>query len=287
MIKANSETKSTKSTLRGYQTKSCKWVNSLDGTELFRAAEISHRFPVHAHDSYAIPLVEQGAMKSFYRRETHIISCGMLDIVNPGEPHTGEPAHDLGWTYRCLYIDAHLMSAIASELADKLVAPPIFRGIPSEAGLFMRLIALCDRLEIPRQVGLAEDVELRELLAQLIGRYTRPSGEVSVARRENQALNRARNFIEDNYDRSMRLHDLAELTGLNPIYLVRAFRNAFGLPPHSYQRRVRIDRAREQLRQGREIARVAAETGFSDQSHLTRHFKAVVGVTPGAYRRGS
>jgi AraC-like DNA-binding protein len=58
-----------------------------------------------------------------------------------------------------------------------------------------------------------------------------------------------------------------------------------GLAPHAYFEQVRVNRARRLLRAGASIADVAMDLGFSDQSHLNRHFKKLTGITPGTYRR--
>jgi transcriptional regulator GlxA family with amidase domain len=54
-------------------------------------------------------------------------------------------------------------------------------------------------------------------------------------------------------------------------------------PPRQRQTQVRVRRAKSLLRAGLPIALVAAEAGFYDQAHLTRHFKRIVGLTPGRY----
>ena len=56
-----------------------------------------------------------------------------------------------------------------------------------------------------------------------------------------------------------------------------------GLTPHAYLNHIRVLRARDLLRQGCPIAQAAVNVGFVDQSHLHRHFKRIVGVTPGQY----
>jgi AraC-like DNA-binding protein len=81
------------------------------------------------------------------------------------------------------------------------------------------------------------------------------------------------------------LDELAAVTGLSPFTLLRAFRAETGMPPHAYLNQVRVRRARRLLDGGLAPAEVAAHTGFADQAHLTRHFKRVVGVPPGAYQR--
>lgn len=76
---------------------------------------------------------------------------------------------------------------------------------------------------------------------------------------------------------------LARVAGLSAFHLCRVFRDAVGMPPHAYQTQVRVRQAKSLLRAGMPAAQVAAAAGFSDQAHLTRHFKQIVGVTPGRY----
>lgn len=79
---------------------------------------------------------------------------------------------------------------------------------------------------------------------------------------------------------------LASRCGLSRSYFIRAFKVSMGLPPHHWLMRNRIDRAQAMLeRTGDSIAAIALGCGFSDQSHLTRVFHAVVGTSPAAWRR--
>ena len=72
---------------------------------------------------------------------------------------------------------------------------------------------------------------------------------------------------------------------LSPYYLLRAFRAEVGMPPHAYLESIRIRRAQRLIEAGQPLAEVAAEMGFSSQSHLTQRFKQIIGVTPGQYAR--
>jgi AraC-like DNA-binding protein len=81
------------------------------------------------------------------------------------------------------------------------------------------------------------------------------------------------------------LDELALATGMSPFALLRAFRDETGLPPHAYLNQLRVRLARRLLDSGLPPADVAARAGFADQPHLSRHFKRVVGVPPGAYQR--
>jgi len=81
------------------------------------------------------------------------------------------------------------------------------------------------------------------------------------------------------------LETLAKRAGLSRFQALRAFKQRYGLPPHAYQLALRIGHARKLLREGATAADVAARCGFADQSHFTRHFKRINGVTPAQYAR--
>ncbi len=67
-----------------------------------------------------------------------------------------------------------------------------------------------------------------------------------------------------------------------------AFKAATGVPPHRWQMQARIDRAKAMMaHDAAALADIAEATGFFDQAHLTRVFKAVVGVTPGAWMKSA
>ena len=98
---------------------------------------------------------------------------------------------------------------------------------------------------------------------------------------------RAKKFIEDRFADDVRLEHLEAEVGLSRFYLVRRFRAEVGMPPHAYQLALRLDRARVLVASGMALADVASRCGFTDQSHLTRHFRRATGVAPGAYARSA
>jgi AraC family transcriptional regulator len=89
-------------------------------------------------------------------------------------------------------------------------------------------------------------------------------------------------YIHAHLGAEVSLDELAAVAHLSPYHFARLFKNSTGLPPHQYVIARRVERAKELLR-GRvrpALAEVAAEVGFADQSHFTRHFRRLVGVTP-------
>ncbi|MBK1840187.1 AraC family transcriptional regulator [Azospirillum sp. YIM B02556] len=80
--------------------------------------------------------------------------------------------------------------------------------------------------------------------------------------------------------------EAADLAGMSREGFSRRFRRLYGMPPQMFRLSGKLNEARRLLRVGQAVADVAAETGFSDQSHLGRCFRRAFGVTPGRYRRG-
>jgi len=126
-----------------------------------------------------------------------------------------------------------------------------------------------------------------ELMGQLIRSYVKPSGaggplKGGLSRRQ---FNRVRDYIYANFGEALNLDLLAATAGLSRFHFARMFKVSTGLTPHQYVNKVRVQRGRELLEQGRSQAEVAGLCGFAHQSHFAAHFKRHFGVTPGLYLR--
>ncbi len=259
----------------------------LDGVELLHAVDTHHYFPRHFHDTYCIPVQERGAMVSLYRNRRNVLTPGDVDFLGPGEVHTSWEGDGSGWSYRCLYLEPEFVAFAGLELGDRRI-PSLRQLAPHKDGpLFAALQNAHAGLLRSKDATLAGETRLAQAVAALLQRCSAVALVGTRAGAEPVGVRRVRQYLHDRFDRRIRLRALADLAGLNPVYLVRAFRTATGLPPHAYQRQLRINRAQTLLRRGESPADVAAQTGFADQSHLTRTFRNALGITPAAYARGS
>jgi len=145
---------------------------------------------------------------------------------------------------------------------------------------------LRDLFSVLIQPGLALEKQsfFTATMAQLFNHYGEKTQVGDTAGTDRRAVAMARDFLEDNFAENISLVDLSVLVGFSPYHLLRIFSDQIGLPPHVYQTRVRIKRARTLLARGELLADVAAATGFADQAHFTRCFKTYMGVTPGRYQ---
>ena len=93
-------------------------------------------------------------------------------------------------------------------------------------------------------------------------------------------------MLDANLDGKLPLSQLAEKCGLSTRHFARAFRQSTGVPPHRWLLSRRVDRAKDLLRDpALSLAEVALACGFADQSHFTRMFTTLVGLSPGLWRR--
>jgi AraC family transcriptional regulator len=100
------------------------------------------------------------------------------------------------------------------------------------------------------------------------------------------ALRRVRAYIDSHIGDRISLDELARQAGVSRFHFARQFRLSTGESPMEYLRHVRIERSKSILQsRGSTIAEVAARLGFSDQSHFTRIFGRLVGVSPGSFAR--
>lgn len=257
------------------------------GLELLHATYITHTFVPHIHEGFAIGVIERGAETFTYRRASHIAPAGSLVVINPGEVHTGEAASRQGWIYRMIYPSVELLQRAASEVAGQQRDIPFF---PAPVIYNDELAALFANLHRAFEQGdtlLERESRLLWVLAKLIVQHADNRPAFRAAPAEHNSVRKVRGYLEEHYAEPIRLEDLASHVSLSPFHLLRVFRQEVGLPPHAYLTQLRVRQARRLLAAGVPIAEVAARTGFTDQSHLTRHFKRTVGVPPGHYQQNS
>jgi AraC family transcriptional regulator len=97
-----------------------------------------------------------------------------------------------------------------------------------------------------------------------------------------------RDWIEAHLAENMTLSAMAEQLHLSEYHFAHMFKISFGMPPHNWVLRRRIERARQQLQQTNDdLLTIALQNGFANASHLSKHMKQLVGVPPGKYRHWS
>ncbi len=258
----------------------------LPDLEMLRATYITYAFSRHAHEGFGIAIVESGAMAFDYRGQTHVAPAGSVIVTHPGEMHTGSAAVETGWTYRTLLPAIDWLQQATKDSDRHSDSIPYFSTpVIQDKQLNRQLISLHQTLETSPS-SLERESRFIWEMAQLVSRYASDRPSAKPLGKEHYAVQQVRDYLQAHYTTNVSLKDLANLVNLNPLRLLRVFRKQIGIPPHAYLNYVRVQQAKRLLIADWAIMDAALETGFTDQSHLHRHFKKMVGVTPGQYARG-
>lgn len=249
----------------------------------------THAYAPHTHDDYVIGAVVAGRELFHVGREKGAAVPGDLFMIEPGVVHDGAPGPQ-GYIYRMTYPSPAVMQAIASDAAERPLAPPRFaRPLVHDRELASRLAALHEAGEAGAD-RLALDQAMLGLMAAIIARHGDGAQAVAAALErspggEARAIARALEHIDGHFAEAVDLAALSEAAGVPRVRLIRAMRRQTGLTPHAHLVDRRVREARRLLGRGMAPAEAALACGFCDQSHLNRAFKARIGVTPGQYRR--
>ncbi len=261
---------------------------ALQNLELLRATYVTHAFARHTHDSYAIGVIDAGVEEFTYRGSTHRASPNSIVNVHPGEPHNGHAGVPNGWKYRMFYPEVSLLQQALAELTEsncQNVMPYFPSPVIQDEALAGQLRRLHRSLETA-ETRLERDSRFLWTFAQLVLRHAEQRPWIKPVQTEDRAVQQALDYLAAHYAQAISLDQLAGVAQLKPLRLLRLFQRSVGLPPHAYLVQMRVMRAKQLLAQGKPIAQVAYDTGFTDQSHLHRHFKRAVGITPGQYAAG-
>lgn len=252
---------------------------AVPGVDLMRARFVRHGFARHTHETFALGVVRTGTSDLWVGGVRHVISTGGVVLLNPDVVHTGGPVDDVGWAYRVFYPSVDVVAA-ATGCPDPWFTRPIVADPAAAAVLGQAHLAAesADRLASETLLSTA-----LSLLWQGYGGGRRVAPAAGGAREAAAA----RDILHARAVDPPSLGELAAMVGTSRYALLRAFRARYGLPPHAYLNQLRVRRARTLLDEGVPAAAVAVAVGFADQSHLSRHFRRLVGLAPGRYQRNN
>ncbi len=229
-------------------------------------------FGLHAHETASITLIIRGSAGEDSPAQPSFVARSGECIVKPAGVHHANCFGD------------RPTLTLQIEVPQRRAAPHWRAAVARrgyscfyEPGMTAPLLALARELLADG----AAAAEGGDLLADALGGLAAPR-----APRRPTWLRRAEREIAERLPAAVRVQDVAEVLRLHPAHLTRAFRAAHGCGIVEYVRRWRVRFALDLLgRPGATLPDVALAAGFCDQAHLTRAFRAVLGATPGGFRR--
>jgi AraC-like DNA-binding protein len=209
---------------------------------------------------------------------------GSGSVKAPGEVSV-ERAREGSLAFQSVLFDTALVDEARAVLGSPRVAPR------------MHAIDPCDRRAEPlralhRQLlddeaGIALEEAVCDALHALVDVVCAPRGEPERRSTLSAHVARARAMLDAHLSETIDLESLSAHARIDKFRLCRAFREQVGLPPHAYVTHRRVAIAQGLLARGMTQTEVAARVGFYDQSLLHRHFKRILGFTPGAFVRAT
>lgn len=235
----------------------------------------NQRLPRHSHEYACFVIVLQGAFVETYGKKVR--SCAPSSVIfrPPDEVHS-DHFYDRGG--RCLTV----------EIAPRWLERAREHSISlNDSAQFHNGLLTTITMRLYREFCEMDNVSqlaIEGLILETIAEFSRCSVKASdlhFARRIEQA----KEIIHDQFSGSLTLARVAEVIGTHPVYLAREFRKRYRCTVGEYIRRLRIQAAcRELSSSDAQLAEVALICGFSDQSHFSRVFKRLTGMTPSQYR---
>ncbi len=221
--------------------------------------------PVHAHEAPSMVLVVQGWFEEQGRGRVR--RCTSRELYF--RPHHQLHSQRFVAATTCLTIEFVLAQHIA--LFSRLEGTASLDGMPT-------LVALRLYDELSRSVG-DHELIVEEQLAMLAAALHKPP--LLSERRRPPWLRTVREMVDTGLHQTIRLEDVARTVGVHRVHLSRTLRQFFGCSLAEYVRRQRVHRACARIRhESTTLSTVAAACGFSDESHMGRAFREVLGCTP-------
>lgn len=260
-------------------------IDALGGVEVLIANFINYQFETHWHDTWSVGAVISGAHDNSPKATGDgIVNSGQVTMIAPGELHGGRVLGTAGCKYVMFYFQhSELMTAFDQLGGNAKSFSNMIYDAPELHRALINLAQLIVEAQSPSSFDIdASWIRCLSLIAEQISQTDVPTLQASQ-HQDNKKLLLAREYLDAHANEFITLDQLAHEVSLSKYHLCRQFSRIFKMPPNKYLRQLRLQRAKELLNQGYPITEVALNCGFSDQSHMGRHFKAVFGVSPKKY----
>jgi AraC family transcriptional regulator len=254
-----------------------KMIRRTDSAGVLMAEAVSRNeclIPAHSHDQAHLTIIVEGFCEEIYNGKTRDITPLAVSYFHPGERHSlrvfNAPTRSFD-----LEIGEQWLSRLPYSITPAtMIAPPHSRI----SGLMMRLY---------REFKEPDDIShlaIEALSLEMLVEIARAS-KGARARKAPVWLGRVMELIRDEYRRNLTLVELAQIADVHPSHLVQVFREHHQCTPGEYIRRARVEQAMRQISHSdKALADISIDLGFTDQSHFTRVFKRLTGMTPAQYR---
>ena len=190
--------------------------HELHGLDVLHARFIEHRYARHAHNYFVVALVETGAASCWYRGAQRAASAGQVFVINPDEPHTGDPATPSGYVYRVLYPRAEHVATVAADIGTTKNAIFFKESVLHDPRLAILLTDFHKHFALRASAAECESL-LLAALERLIICHSDPRIMPRPVGRERPPVRTACEYIQAHFADDVSLSKLAALVSLSPL----------------------------------------------------------------------
>lgn len=237
-------------------------------------------FKPHMHKTFSVGAIDNGEVIYEVDRQTARLQPGSLALINPEILHACNPTEFCQRSYYMLYLDVDWCLQLQQSLWQLEVFSPVNIILLEDNSIYQQYISAMELL-----MAEGELLEKEQILVELVENIFLQACEPAIVQpAPSLQIEQLKLQLGMNLEMDVSMSQLAFTLQVNPYTLLRHFKAATGITPHAYRLNCRIELARKLLQKGCDLAQVALECGFFDQSHFHRHFKAITTVTPKEYQ---
>lgn len=233
--------------------------------------------------SYLFFVVKNGVGKLTYHDVTYNLQAGSCVFVNCMYNYTISTDENL-WSLDWVHFNGPTMNKIYEKFVERCGGPCFVAKHANRIEQCLKRVLTAASID-----SYVQDMEIMskliELLTEIMGQCWNKTEDIEVSATEQKWIP-VKTYIENNFKSDIKLDELSRMFLINKFYLLRKFKENYGLTINQYVTNLRITHAKEYLRfSNMNITEIANELGFGDSSYFTRTFRKEEGISPTEFRK--
>jgi AraC-like DNA-binding protein len=246
-----------------------------------RYSKSNNCYKEHIHNTLSIGAILNGKRIYTNKNKSFILQKNQLAIVNPNTSHSCNNNSKTVNRLYMLYLSKDWCLSVQQSIFPNIKGfIPFSDELINNKTIYCNFIKLCELL-FSNSLTLEKEISLIEFFSSLYVKYNK---EIKIEMKDNSIINEIIEYLNNNIKEDISLNDLSEKFNLSTFYITKLFKKELNIPAHSYFINLKIEFAKDLLKNGLSISQTALECGFCDQSHFHRNFKKIVAITPKQYQ---
>lgn len=256
--------------------------------ELNYSKEYFLNYSKHSHESFCISIIREGKIQiKFHQKDMQYLENNQIVIYNPNEVHETSSLYKKNLDYYTLHVNSQWCKKIQENyIGEQNSFVYIEKNVIDEPYLYDKLLKLFEDITLNKNQKSYS--KIAETIESILKKYSQNNID-KINKQEQILIKEVEKYILKNINNKISLEDISLEVKYDQSYITRIFKQKFGLTPHAFIINKRVENARNELLNDKNIslAQLSSEVGFYDQSHFTKVFKRVFAMSPHNYRKNN